>query len=220
MASNAGILLAQIATWNAQHPDARLDPNALLAVARQEGLGGGIGDGGHAFGAFQLNNSGGVATGLFPGETPQQENAWAWTPAGIQFALRHIASVAGGLTGRAAVTNIVSRFERPLNIPRETANALAALGLPAPAGGSLPSAAAAVTVQAAPVAKQPPGPSTAALQAILAASQAALSAPSPTITTGFSPLPIATQAAPPPLPALSFLSAPAQGPLAALAPPT
>lgn len=105
-----------------------LDPRAVLAVASQEGLGGGIGDGGHAFGPFQLNNAGGVITGKFPGQTPEQINQWAWSPAGIDYALSGINNVAGGLKGAPAVTNIVSRFERPANIPRETQGALRAYG--------------------------------------------------------------------------------------------
>ena len=39
-----------------------LDPDAVMRVAAGEGLGGGIGDAGHAFGPFQLNNAGGVIT--------------------------------------------------------------------------------------------------------------------------------------------------------------
>lgn len=105
-----------------------LDPQAVLAVASMEGLSGGIGDGGHAFGPFQLNNAGGVITGKFPGATPQQINDWAWSPAGINFALDHMASVARGLTGPAAIDAIVRRFERPLAPNPEVAGAVARYG--------------------------------------------------------------------------------------------
>lgn len=217
MTSNTGILLAQIAAWNVAHPSAKLDPQALLAVARQEGLSGAIGDGGHAVGPYQLNDSGGVITGLFPGESADQLNAWAWSPAGINFALRHIASVAGGLTGGDAVSNIVSRFERPANIPRETANALAALGLPAPAGspqgglGSLPTqpAAAGLARQAALQTQ-----ALTALRAMLAQAPARVAA----VTPNFVPL---TQASVAPAPVAAFSSPLLMGsygsPLASLA---
>jgi hypothetical protein len=132
----------RVTVFNRSHPQQQIDPRAALAVAAQEGLGGGIGDGGHAFGPFQLNDAGGVLTGKFPGETPQQLQAWASSPAGIDYALGGIGKVAGGTSGRAAVTNIVSRFERPANIPGETSRALAAYGLPGEAGPTITGAPA------------------------------------------------------------------------------
>lgn len=145
----------------------QLDPRAVMAVASQEGMSGGIGDNGHAFGPFQLNNAGGVITGRFAGQTPQQINQWAWSPAGINYALGRIASVANGLHGQAAVSNIVSRFERPANIPREIAGASAAYGgLPAytpalqsPVAPALTQTAQTVTPApvASPLAAQLPG---------------------------------------------------------------
>lgn len=140
----------------------QLDHKAVLAVAAQEGLGGGIGDGGHAFGPFQLNNAGGVITGQFAGQTPEQINKWAWSPAGINYALGRIASVANGLHGQAAVSNIVSRFERPANIPREIAGATAAYGglpsyqLQSPAAPALTRTAATLVPQVSPLAPQLP----------------------------------------------------------------
>jgi len=125
MASNAQLVLARIQAWNRANPRAKLDPNAVLAVARQEGLGGGIGDQGTSFGPWQLHIG-----GAFPSGVTGDKQAWAWSPAGIDYALRHIATVAGGQTGAQAVSSIVSRFERPANIPREIAGALGALGLP------------------------------------------------------------------------------------------
>jgi len=100
-----------------------LDPNAVLAVARQEGLGGGVGDGGHAFGPFQLNDAGGVLTGR-----PGDHRAFAESPAGINWALDQIAGVARGKTGAAAVNAIVRQFERPANPDAEVARALRQFG--------------------------------------------------------------------------------------------
>jgi hypothetical protein len=105
-----------------------LDPAAVLAVASQEGLSGRIGDGGHAYGPFQLNNAGGVLTGKFPNLTPQQRQAWASSPAGINYALDGIANVAKGLKGQQAVNAIVTRFERPANPGKEIAGANASYG--------------------------------------------------------------------------------------------
>jgi hypothetical protein len=121
--SLAQLLAAQLARYPT------LDPKAVLAVAAQEGLGGGIGDQGTSFGPFQLHYG-----GAYPSSAPQGAQAsqqWAWSPAGLQYALSRIASVAGGLHGAQAVANIVSRFERPANPGREIAGALAAYGLPA-----------------------------------------------------------------------------------------
>lgn len=105
-----------------------LDPAAVLAVASREGLSGGIGDGGHAFGPWQLNNAGGVITGQFKGQTPQQINQWAWSPAGINYALDRIAKVAKGLTGSQAINSIVRNFERPAAPDAEVAGAINAYG--------------------------------------------------------------------------------------------
>lgn len=116
-----------------------LDAKAVLAVASQEGLSGGIGDGGHAFGPWQLNNAGGVITGRFNGQTPGQINQWAWSPQGIAYALSGINRVASGLHGAQAVNAIVSQFERPANPGHEIAGALSAYGLPAQAGAPMTS---------------------------------------------------------------------------------
>jgi len=105
-----------------------LDLNALLAIAGHEGAGGGIGDNGHAFGPFQLNDAGGVLTGRLSGLSPQQKNAWAWSPAGIRFALDGIARVASGLRGANAVRAIATRYERPANVQAEITDALSRYG--------------------------------------------------------------------------------------------
>lgn len=126
-----------------------LDLKALLAITSHEGAGGGIGDGGHAFGPFQLNNAGGVLTGKFPGWTPQQINAWAWSPAGINYALNGISKVASGQRGAQAVESIASKFERPANVQAEISDALAHYGGPVPAS-NVP-ARTLMSVGAAPV---------------------------------------------------------------------
>lgn len=111
-----------------------LDPNAVLAVARQEGLSGRVGDNGTSFGPWQLHRG-----GALPGNIPLgQAQAWATSPAGINYALDRIASVARGLHGAQAVSAIVSRFERPANPAGEIARANASLGQ-SPAGGGIPS---------------------------------------------------------------------------------
>lgn len=134
-----------------------LDPAAVLAIASHEGLSGGIGDGGHAFGPFQENNAGGVLTGRMPNLSPQQLNAWAWSPAGIQDALSRINSVAHGLHGDAAIRAIATRFERPANLAAEIGDAQAHYGdfnggrMPAeqaPGGSVSPSNATAPSINA------------------------------------------------------------------------
>jgi hypothetical protein len=132
--STVRLLLQRIQAWNQAHPDRPIDPQAEFAVARMEGLSGGIGDGGHAFGPNQLNNAGGVLTGRFPGLSPQQIQQWAWSPQGIDYALAGVARAAGGERGARAVQDIVARFERPANPAREIQGALSALGVQ-PSGG-------------------------------------------------------------------------------------
>lgn len=113
-----------------------LDPDAVLRVAGAEGLSGGIGDQGHAYGPFQLNNAGGVITRSHPGTNDPRIQNWAWSQPGIAYALDQIAGVAKGLHGRSAVENIVRRFERPANPEGEIARALAGSGYSA--GGGVP----------------------------------------------------------------------------------
>ncbi len=106
-----------------------LDPRAVIAVAKQEGglrnRRGDIGDlsGGGSYGPFQLYAQGALP-GRFRGK-PAQADAWAWSPAGIRYALGRMASAgAAGLSGAAAIKAIVNRFERPANPQREIANAI------------------------------------------------------------------------------------------------
>lgn len=106
-----------------------LDPEAVFAVARQEGLSGGVGDQGTSFGPFQLHKGGALPAGI-PLKSAQ---SWAWSPVGLKYALDRMASVASGLTGGPAIQALVRRFERPAAPDREIAGALAAYG-----GGSVP----------------------------------------------------------------------------------
>jgi hypothetical protein len=82
-----------------------LDPHAVLAVVSVEGLSGGVGDNNTSFGPFQLHRGGALPAG--------KDKAWAESPAGLEYAVRKIASVAKGLRGEAAIRAIVTKFERP-----------------------------------------------------------------------------------------------------------
>jgi hypothetical protein len=88
-----------------------LDTSALLAVAAAEGLGGTVGDGGHAFGPFQMNDAGGVLTGRF--KSPQEAQAYAESPQGIEEAVKNIAAAAKGKIGPDAIAEIVANYEKP-----------------------------------------------------------------------------------------------------------
>lgn len=115
--------------------DNGLDPAAVKAVAMGEGglKWGAVGDGGHAFGPFQLNNAGGVVTG----KSAAEASAFANSPGGIQWALQKMAQGgAAGLTGEAAIRAIITKFERPANIPRSIAAALGRYGQFAGAGAT------------------------------------------------------------------------------------
>lgn len=103
-----------------------LDPDAVLAVAAVEGLSGGVGDGGNAFGPFQLNQAGGVITGRF--KSSEEARAFAESPEGIEFALDHIEKVAKGKKGQDAINAIVHEFERPADPHGEVARALGVYG--------------------------------------------------------------------------------------------
>lgn len=115
---------AQIARIANQARALGLDPNAVLAIASHEGLGGGIGDNGTSFGPFQLHEGGALPTSV----PLSQAQAWAWSPAGINYALGKMAGVAKGLTGRQAVTAISTQFERPADPAAEIADAMAHYG--------------------------------------------------------------------------------------------
>ena len=123
--------MAQSTAYIAQQAAAMgLDPRAVLAVAHMEGLGGGVGDNGTSFGPWQLHQGGALPGGI---SNPAQ---WAWSKQGINYALQRIAGVARGEKGAQAITDIVSRFERPANPSAEIAGAENAYG----GAANLPSA--------------------------------------------------------------------------------
>lgn len=103
-----------------------LDPAAVLAVASTEGGFGGPsstpGDFGTSFGPFQLHRGGALPSYV------QDPQGWSWSTAGIDYALSRIASVARGLVGQDAISNIVYRFERPADPAAETAKAAGRYG--------------------------------------------------------------------------------------------
>jgi len=93
-----------------------VEPRSALAVAAMEGLSGAVGDNGTSFGPFQLHIGGALPAG--------KDQAWAESPAGIDYAIQQIAKVAKGKTGADAINAIVSSFERPANPQNEIAGAL------------------------------------------------------------------------------------------------
>jgi hypothetical protein len=121
-----------------------LDPNAVLAIARVEGLSGRVGDQGTSFGPFQLHIGGAMPRGI---RNPQQ---WAMSQQGINYALDHIAAVARGLRGRQAVAAISSRFERPADVAGEISKAMSFYGGGGGGGGGVLSPAAASPYAAVP----------------------------------------------------------------------
>lgn len=109
-----------------------VDPRAVLAIASVEGgFHGSVGDNGTSFGPFQEHIGGALPRGL----SGARAQRWANSPAGIQYAIRHIAEVAHGLHGRQAVAAISSRFERPANVPAEIAKAMSRYGGVSSGGG-------------------------------------------------------------------------------------
>jgi hypothetical protein len=115
-------LPAQIINYWA--PRLGLDPRAVRTVARGEGglEWGRTGDGGHAFGPFQMNDAGGVLTGRFG--SSQARSAFANSEAGMVEAMRAMAKAgARGQSGMEAVSTIISKYERPADIPGSIARA-------------------------------------------------------------------------------------------------
>ena len=108
-----------------------LDPRAVAAVSLMEGGGrfGAVGDNGTSFGPWQLHEGGALPSG--------RGAAWANSPAGIRYAMQRMAqSGAAGKSGRAAISAIVSNFERPADPMSEIAGALARYG--GIGGGGMP----------------------------------------------------------------------------------
>jgi hypothetical protein len=92
-----------------------LDPAAVLSIAVHEGgFSGAIGDNGTSFGPFQLHIGGALPAGIAAQGGTAASN-WANSPAGLDYALGRINTVAHGQTGTQAITSIASRFERPAN---------------------------------------------------------------------------------------------------------
>lgn len=106
-----------------------LDPRAVLSVAAGEGgfynRPNDIGDlaGGGSYGPFQLYAKGALPR-RFVGN-PKAADAWAWSPAGIKYAVSQMAPYARGLKGAAAIDAIVRKFEKPANPGKSIANAVA-----------------------------------------------------------------------------------------------
>lgn len=115
-----------------------LDPAAVRAVAQGEGglNWGAVGDGGHAFGPFQMNDAGGVLTNRFGGSAGRK--AYANSEAGVLEAMRAMARNARGLKGEAAVRSIITNYERPANIPLSISRALGRLGTSKGGTGTMP----------------------------------------------------------------------------------
>lgn len=94
-----------------------LDVSVLRANFAHEGLSGGIGDGGHAFGPGQMNDAGGVLTGKLPaGWSAKRKNQWAWSKQGIDYLLRGIKSKVGNARGAEAMRRLVYEYERPADM--------------------------------------------------------------------------------------------------------
>jgi hypothetical protein len=103
-----------------------LDPQAVLAVASREGLGGGVGDGGTSFGPWQLHAGGALPSSVWS-RGPEYAQQWAWSPAGIDYALSSMVKAgAENLSGPSAIDRIVRYFERPANPNAEVAGAITA----------------------------------------------------------------------------------------------
>jgi len=102
---------------------------------------GDVGDlaGGGSFGPFQLYTKGALPA-QYRGR-PRQADAWAWSPAGIDYAIRQMSQAgARGKKGHSAVDTIVRKFERPADPDTSVRKAIGRyggiqIGPPPPAGG-------------------------------------------------------------------------------------
>jgi hypothetical protein len=96
-----------------------LDPAAVLSVANTEGLGTTPGstwvlpkENGFNFGPPSWF-SGGAGADIVKAQG-NQAAYWSWTPAGLDYWLQSVSNAgASGLTGYAAISKIVTNFERP-----------------------------------------------------------------------------------------------------------
>lgn len=117
-------------------PKYGLDPAAVLAVSSVEGLGGGIGDQGTSFGPWQLHAGGALPSAEYEGPYAASTQHWAWSAAGVDYALAQMQHVAQGLSGQAAIEAIVTGFERPKNPAAEVQSASKAYGTYSGGGSS------------------------------------------------------------------------------------
>lgn len=111
---------------NSEAPSYGLDPAAVLSVARVEGWGGTVGDGGHAYGPWQDHLTDFAGRPWYgAGTNNQQVQAWAWSSDGINYVLNQMATTgkAKGVSGYLAVNDIVTFYERSSDIPGEIQNA-------------------------------------------------------------------------------------------------
>ena len=108
-------------------PGRQLDAAAVLAVAEQEGLGGGIGDGGLAYGPWQDHMTEFAGRPWYGrGRNNADVQAWAWTVTGADYVLAQmVAAGADRLTGTAAINQIVRAYERPADPQGEVDRAVA-----------------------------------------------------------------------------------------------
>lgn len=97
--------------------DYGVDTLAAVANAMREGAGGGIGDGGLAYGPFQDHLTEFADRPFYgKGRNNPVVNAWAWSDNGIRYAVRAMVNgtpSARGLRGHPAVYAIVYGFEKP-----------------------------------------------------------------------------------------------------------
>ena len=102
-------------------PKYGIDPAAAMAVAAQEGLGGGVGDFGTSFGPWQMHFGGSLPSRVYYGPYSSKTQEWAWSKDGIDYALAGMARTpAHNVKGPYAAELIVKYFERPFSpIPEE-----------------------------------------------------------------------------------------------------
>ena len=109
---------------NERAPQFGLDPAAVLSIAKFEGMGGGIGDGGHAYGPWQDHLTDFQGRPWYgKGTNNQQVQQWAWSTDGIDYVLGQMSGVAKNLSGRDAISAIVTGYERSADQPGEIKNA-------------------------------------------------------------------------------------------------
>lgn len=106
---------------------AKVDPAAMLAVSLHEGASGAIGDSGWAYGPWQDHMTQYKGRPWYgAGRNNKAVQRWAWSDAGIAYAVRSAASAgAAGKTGHSAVHAIVYGYERPAKPAPEFASSVA-----------------------------------------------------------------------------------------------